>query len=405
MSVFHYDKGSKFNIIGLVILTERTKQDLTVRKLADKSLVNYSHISRMENGVTCNEATYLDVLNTLEVDFITDESILKEQYDMLNDVYNSISQFKLEISKDIMIDFDTRYKDIYSLAYLDVLLCKYIYNVYLDLKDVDVLGKYIDSHIKYFSDNQVNLYNHYQAFYMYKSNNFKGALELFDGILKRTSYKSDGMLEYNMGIVLHRSRNYVRALDCFKIAEEKFKNTNIVRYIYCQGYIGSMYSSLKQYDISIERLNKVLSMLEQLNDDYNILYIYQTLSRSYLYKGNYNECYRYADLCVTIEKEFYPMYYYKLVSLLALNEIDKVKELITECRINIKDSTYLKLIEFTEYNIHGNFDAMMLEDIIAELDNNRGFEFSMYLKEMLYKHYKSVDDFKNALKTLENIIE
>lgn len=62
-----YEEEKELLEISLKILEERNKLGLTQKELAAKAKITQQQLSKVENGINCNMATFLKVCNALDI--------------------------------------------------------------------------------------------------------------------------------------------------------------------------------------------------------------------------------------------------------------------------------------------------------------------------------------------------
>ncbi|PKL39243.1 MAG: XRE family transcriptional regulator [Spirochaetae bacterium HGW-Spirochaetae-1] len=62
-----YEEENELLEISLKILEERNKLGLTQKELAAKANITQQQLSKVENGINCNMATFLKVCNALDI--------------------------------------------------------------------------------------------------------------------------------------------------------------------------------------------------------------------------------------------------------------------------------------------------------------------------------------------------
>lgn len=389
--------------IGNIIKVNRLNQNLTLRKLAEKTGVPYSTLSKIECGkVSVSVETIKKIEEGLSIE-------IKDNFELNNEIQVMFKRFiDGFIAKNQINDYKTLLEDDYkylsSEKYYLILLIKYI--VSIKMKALDLVAEY--GHLLDF----LNLNDSYaeqlildfKGYSLYQKSEYKDALNFYKLALnKYYDEKNHALIYYHMSEVCKVNNQILDMIEYLNKAKKLFSISHLYfRSLICDVNIAIVYSRMGNTCKAIEIYDECLEVLNQISDNKELKAkimrnkawtllksrkyeaALQTLKQSNLLVSNNHYTILYSVWC-----------YYQI------GNIEEAKLWLKKGRkyisSEIKEFSFLDLFVSTDAGKR-EMDHLIQEgmDLLSVLKIENDQDVIQFYKRIICDLYVKNDDYKNA---------
>ncbi|KQL51430.1 hypothetical protein AN964_20915 [Heyndrickxia shackletonii] len=404
--------------IGAIIKLNRIKQNLTQEELAE-GIISISYLSKIENGkIEPNDEVIKLLCLRLGIEInrqiddetkalchewfrlllsCTDVEKLKEKYNIINELTNTIEDVELQI-----------------------LLKIHLIRYYLKLGKLDPAFEQIN-HLKDFSNTftteQKYFWNKFNGNYYYLKEDYNEALKFYtlseDFIAHLdVSEEENADLEYSLALTYSKLRITSLAL------RAAYKALDLYRQIYhfsrcaeCHLILGISYRRIHNHEKAIKNYQLAKQLAEHTNNKDIIQLTHLNLGYLYSVQGDTNLAIDHLDMIInedeslledrlsaltTIVKEYYQNGYFKEAK-------QRISEGLKWIDLDGKDKHVMFYHEIRAFlymieEQHEKFEKMMVEEFIPYLEEQKDYAKLTVYAEFLASHFENLHKYKNATK-------
>lgn len=400
-----------FMNIGLIIRGYRKKLQLTQEVLA-YGICSVSHLSKIENGSKeVNEETIRLLLNKLDVDPIEIEAVINSYSAQIEELYKTIIYQDAENAKAVQSRLQDSIEELmfYGLSHhYEIILYRY-YIFQNNFKKMKEFKRKLNQKVHKFSQQEVLLYNYFNALYFILEGNHKEAQEILISLIDKT-FEHYGDYYYHLSLTLNMINNPGASIFYGIKALEQFQMyNNFTRKIHIQMNLAICYQKIGAISESEYYYNLLLDNATRTNNNEMIAQCTHNLSILKKSQSEYDEAISLLKLSIESSRIIGKSYLTSLSQLvetyLEQGNKEEARMLIPEIlHISKKENNKAKLIR---YKFKEQFLNLPIQEFtkkhsdFSELVQYNQFDDIITYCNSLVNYYEYQGDLKNKVVFLE----
>jgi transcriptional regulator with XRE-family HTH domain len=406
--------------INLKILSQRfrdirTDNDFSLRGISRSENITHTVVSDIENGkVYPNVDTLKSLYARVNIDLLTDETLLSEYKEMFETIKDSVYYAENNMVSNYMKDIDSKADELTnSLVYVDFLLVCALYEVVIENKNESDNLDILESYYTYLCDRQKIEMNLLKGIVNQRTYAFKKAALYYERNVELKGYKKALAMTYTHLAQLYKQTYHTyNTIEYGKIASRLHaEEANLFEKLRTDCLVANELIDIGRFTEARRYIDNIFVTVDQKNGQLEVIHRYLHFLWSYWYykQGDYKE----AHKRLVIDTSDEPSYYYYQANILEKdNQIDKAINVLNEASsqpTTLNNELYQHLIPLYQYDLSEAYDHPKFENTLQQcLDKEyliEDFVIYKHIHEIALKYYDFHNDRDKALALMHAFFE